>query len=216
MRHVAIFDLDGTLIDSAPAITRALNVLRDAHGLSALDAVQVRRWISLGAASLIGRALGLAGDADTHTIAAFRTHYAEQPSSSDDVYPGTTLALRVLHGAGVAMAVCTNKPQTLSERVLTQSGLSDYFQAVLGGDTVQCCKPDPAHVIDTLVAMGCEGSAFDFIGDSHVDAAAAKASGGRFLWASWGYADTAPLAPPERTLSHPSDIPDAVLAGTRA
>lgn len=213
MSRVAIFDLDGTLMDSAPAITRALNGLIRARGLPAVDVAQVRTWVSLGVAALLGRALGQGCDADDEEIAAFRAIYAIAPGSREDLYPGVAQALSDLSRAGVLLALCTNKPQALAEEVLRRTGIAHHFNAVVGGDVAVQAKPDAAHVVHTLMAMGSRGASFDFIGDSSVDMRAAHASGGRFLWASWGYADADLLAPPERTLRYPSDIVPAVLHG---
>lgn len=211
MPRVAIFDLDGTLVDSAPAITRALNALRAERGLSALPVAQVRSWVSLGAAALVGRGVHGHRDASADEIAAFRQHYAQSPGQQEDLYPGIPAALAALHSAGVVMGVCTNKPQALSEQVLEATGIARFFRAVVGGDTPPRAKPDGAHVLHTLDAMACNGVIADFIGDSSVDARAAQASGARFLWASWGYADAPSLAMPQHTLQHPADIAPAIL-----
>lgn len=211
MDAVAIFDLDGTLINSAPAITRALNALRDAHGLPALKAAQVRRWVSLGAAPLVGRALGCDGDAPANRITEFRAHYAHQTSSRDDLYPGIADALDALRRAGMALGVCTNKPQAASERVLAQTGIAHCFDVVIGGDATPSPKPDGAHLRHTLAAMGCTGHPFCFIGDSTLDAQAAHASGARFLWASWGYDTAVTLRAEDLRLDSPHALVAAIL-----
>lgn len=211
MQHVAIFDLDGTLVDSAPAIARALNRLREQRNLPALATAGFRPWISQGAARLVAHALQLPMPADAAVLAEFRAVYAEQPGTPEDCYPGILKALQTLHHAGIPLGVCTNKPQDLSERVLHATGLSGLFAAVVGGDAVPRCKPDGAHLLQTREAMRCHGTAIDFIGDSRVDAEAAHACGARFLWASWGYAVGEDLAHRGLRLATPVDLPAAVL-----
>lgn len=214
MPRVAIFDLDGTLVDSAPAITRALNALRAERGLSALATAQVRTWVSLGAAALVGRGVHGNTEAGAEEIAAFRQHYAQHPGNPDDLYPGIPAALTALHTAGVVMGVCTNKPQALSEQVLEATGMARFFRAVVGGDATPLPKPNGAHLRHTLVQMGCAEQPVTFIGDSSVDARAAAGCGARFLWAAWGYADAQGLATPQHTLQHPAEIAPAILHGT--
>lgn len=215
MRHAAIFDLDGTLIDSAPAIARALDAVRASRGLPAIDPQRVRRWISLGAAALVGHALGLTEGAGSADVAAFRTAYAASPGGADDLYPGIANALAELRRAGVILGICTNKPQALSELVLDASGIAVHFAAVIGGDAVARPKPDGTHLTHTLRAMGCEGLDFDFVGDSRIDADAACAAGARFLWASWGYPDSADLVNRGRPLPSPGALVDVILREVR-
>ena len=215
VRGVAIFDLDGTLIDSAPAIARALDRLRAARGLPQLDVALVRRWVSLGALALVGRALGLEGDADAGDIAAFRALYAEQPGGPGDLYPGIARALAALDAAGVVLGIATNKPQALSEKVLACTGIAAHFKTVVGGDAAPRPKPDGAHLRQALEAMDCSGP-FDFIGDSSIDAMAARTAGARFLWAAWGYPDADALAPAHRTLHAPAGLVAAILHADHA
>lgn len=210
MRRAVIFDLDGTLIDSAPAITLALNRLRAERGLPPLGPVQIRKWISIGAPALVGRALDLPGDADNGAIAAFRRLYSEQSGDAGDLYPGIAAAIDDLHEAGCLLAIATNKPQILAEQVLQRSGMAARFATIVGGDATLHPKPDGGHLRHTLQAMGCTGS-FDFVGDSRIDADAANAAGARFLWASWGYAGAEALAPARRTLRSPGELVSAIL-----
>lgn len=211
MRRAAIFDLDGTLVDSAPAIARALAHLRSGHEEPMPEVAEVRRWVGMGARALVGRALGRDHDASDVELASFRAAYAAQPGSRDDLYDGIVDALVALEQAGVVLGVCTNKPQALSEQVLAATGIASHFVAVVGGDAVVRAKPHGSHVVHTLASMGFSGKSFHFIGDTSVDAAAARASGAVFLWAGWGYADVPDLDQHGRRLSRPSEIADAIL-----
>ena len=216
VRRAAIFDLDGTLVDSAPSITRALNRLRTERSLPFLDVEQVRRWVSLGAAALVGLALDRSSKADAGEVAAFRAAYTEHLGTPEDLYPGIAEALVDLRNAGVVLGVCTNKPQSLAERVLTATGIATHFVAVIGGDAVPHAKPDGEHVLHTLDAMGYRGLPFNFIGDSYIDALAGQASGARFLWAAWGYAGTKDLSHYGRKLTTGSELCAAILETVHA
>ncbi len=211
LQRAAIFDLDGTLVDSAPSITRALNRLRTERNLPILDVEQVRRWISQGAPALVALALDRNNEADASEVAAFRAAYNEHLGTPDDLYPGIAKALVELRTAGVLLGVCTNKPQALAEGVLAATGIATHFAAVVGGDAVPHAKPDGRHVLHTLGTMGCHGLAFDFIGDSRIDAQAGQASGARFLWAAWGYADTKDLSHYGRKLTTGPELSAAIL-----
>jgi phosphoglycolate phosphatase len=160
---------------------------------------------------LVGRALECSGNADTTEIAAFRSAYAEYPGAPEDLYPGIVDALTALRHADVTLGVCTNKPQALSEHVLNATGIAAHFTAVVGGDATPRTKPDAAHVLHTLSNMGCDGLPFDFIGDSSIDARAARACDARFLWAAWGYADATDLGHYGRRLLAPSELTAAIL-----
>jgi phosphoglycolate phosphatase len=206
-----VFDLDGTLADSAPSIALALNRLRENRGLAPWPVARFRPWVSRGASALVGAALDLGTPAGAGDVAAFREIYAALPASADDLYPGIAEALAQLHGAGAVMGVCTNKPQRLSEKVLAESGIAHRFVTVVGGDAVAQAKPHPSHLRQTLAAMRCEGRPFAFVGDSSVDADAAEAAGARFLWASWGYADADNLAERGTRLEGAGDLAPSIL-----
>jgi len=216
VRPVVVFDLDGTLADSVPAIALALNRLREARGLAPWPVARFRPWVSRGAPALVGAALELEGAADGERVAAFRAIYAALPASADDLYPGIADALARLREAGAELGVCTNKPQRLSEKLLAESGIARHFAAVVGGDAVAHAKPHPAHLRQTLAAMGCAGRPFDFVGDSSIDADAAQAAGARFLWASWGYADADNLGERGTPLASAVDLASAILGVARA
>ena len=216
MPPVVVFDLDGTLADSAPSIALALNQLREDRGLMPWPVARFRPWVSRGAPALVGAALDLSTPADADDVAAFREVYAALPASVDDLYPGIADALVLLREAGAVLGVCTNKPQRLSEKVLAESGIAQYFATVVGGDAVTRAKPHPAHLRQTLAAMRCEGLPFVFVGDSSVDADAADAAGARFLWASWGYADADNLAQRGTRLASVDDLAPSILGTTHA
>jgi len=216
MPLVVLFDLDGTLADSALSITLALNRLRERRGLAPWPVGRVRPLISRGAATLVGAALDRDKPADADDVATFREIYAALPGSAADLYPGIAEALAQLRAAGALLGVCTNKPQRLSEKLLAESGIAEHFEAVVGGDSAAFAKPHPQHLLQTLAAMRCEGQSFTFVGDSSVDADAAQAAGARFLWASWGYADADDLGRRGTRLASADDLAPAILAAVRS
>lgn len=216
MPPVVVFDLDGTLADSAPSIALALNRLRENRGLMPWPVARFRPWVSRGAPALVGAALDLSTPAEADDVAAFREVYAALPGLADNLYPGIAEALALLREAGAVLGVCTNKPQRLSEKVLAESGVAQHFAAVVGGDAVTRAKPHPAHLRQTLAAMRCEGLPFAFVGDSSVDADAADATGARFFWASWGYADADNLARRGTRLASAADLAPSILGVTPA
>jgi phosphoglycolate phosphatase len=183
-----LFDLDGTLVDSAITIAAALSELSAARGGGPADLARTRRLVSRGAATLVGETLGpLAGD--THEdVAAFRALLAGIAAEPAMIFPGAVQALAHLTSAGHRCAVVTNKPENLARLLLDQLDLSRFFAAVVGGDTLAACKPDPAPLHHALQAMGgSTGAGAMMIGDSEIDARAAVAAGMPFLLYLGGY-----------------------------
>jgi phosphoglycolate phosphatase len=209
--RAAVFDLDGTLTDSAPGIGRILNSMRLERRLPPLPERAFRHWVSLGVQLLVANALEVSLPAETAAIAEFRRRYAAAPTTPQDLYPGVEEALSEIALAGVPMGVCSNKPYVLCEKVLAGTGIRHFFKAVLGGDSVSQSKPHPMHLSSTLAQMGCAGQDFFFIGDSIIDADAADAAGAIFLWASYGYCDSDELAGRGIKLAGPMDAVSRIL-----
>jgi phosphoglycolate phosphatase len=183
-----VFDLDGTLIDSAPDIhAAALDVLA-AEGLPPLDFATVKSFIGRGVPDLIGRMLAHLGQPDpareARMVAAFMDGY-EGAVGRTTLYPGVMPALAALAGQGVAMGLCTNKPQAATLPVIAHFGLAPFIAAVAGGDTLPVKKPDPAPLHHVLAALGRPRALF--VGDSEVDAETAARAGVPFLLHTRGY-----------------------------
>jgi phosphoglycolate phosphatase len=186
-RDVLFFDLDGTLVDSAPTIAAALSALRTERGGSALASEAIRPWISLGVDRLVANALeGVAGESEAD-VAAFRARLRDIPNDRSCLYPGVEETLRSLRAAGAQMAVITNKPEALSRALLDDVGLGQMFVAIVGGDTARRPKPHPAPIEHALSLLDVSAERCWFIGDSEVDAAAARTFSIPFLLFTGGY-----------------------------
>lgn len=195
---VVIFDLDGTLVDSAPDMHAAMVRVLAARGHPPLTLEQVRGFIGNGARVLIDRVIAEIA-ADPAEADAFTGEYlaAYQAGLVIDTaeYAGVTDALQVLTGAGHKMGICTNKPQALAEGLLEGMGLGHFFQVVIGGDTDFGRKPDAAPLIEVIRLLG--GVPAVMVGDSAADAGAARAAKVPILLYTGGYREqsVAQIAP---------------------
>lgn len=174
-----IFDLDGTLIDSAPDIHAAVNRLLASEDLPKLTLPQVVSFIGEGTAVLMGRvmdAVGLPPDPVLHKrlLAAFMADY-EQAVTLTRLYPHVPETLETLAMTGWQIGLCTNKPLAPTRSILAHFGLTDRFAAIIAGDSLRQRKPDPAPLRATVKALG--GTEVVYVGDSETDAeCAARAS----------------------------------------
>lgn len=186
-RSVILFDLDGTLVDSARDIAVALTRISRARGGGEVPAERVRPLVSLGAVTLVTRALGrMAGDPQ-EDLALFRQLLRDAPSDPAIVFPGVETAMETLTDAGWRLAVVTNKPQSLADALLETHRLDRFFAAVVGGDTAARPKPDPAPLHYALALLGAAPGDALFVGDSDVDAEAALALAIPLLLYAGGY-----------------------------
>ena len=186
-----IFDLDGTLIDSAPDMAAAVNLYLIAQDWPAQKTAYVERFIGHGPRRLLEDMftdLGLPTDAasiDT-AHAAFMAQYWQSPTRLTRFYPDVLADLHSLHGAGFALGICTNKPQALTLRILEQLSITPLFSAVFGADAVPACKPDPGHLLAVSRKMGLKPGTWAYVGDSGIDQATALAAGVPFFVVPWG------------------------------
>ena len=188
---VAIFDLDGTLVDSAPDLAGAMNAVLTAEGLRPVPPRDVRPLVGDGARALLVRGHaendvpfpgGEAGDA---LVARFLAHYAEHLADETRPFPGAEALLDRLAAAGAALAVCTNKPERLTWPLLDRLGLTDRFAVVLGRDSLPRHKPDPLPLLAILARTGRTRGVM--VGDTATDRDAARAASMPFFLASFGY-----------------------------
>ncbi|CAN5601560.1 HAD family hydrolase [soil metagenome] len=186
-----VFDLDGTLADTAPDIAAAINhaLASVARPSLSLDAVQ--GMVGHGGKVLMQRALAATGGVDEATMvagfSAFISYYEAHVCDLSRAYPGVTDALEMLRDQGISLAVCTNKPGHLARGLIDALGWRDRFAAIVGGDTVATTKPDPAMLQLAIERAG--GGPAAMIGDSIVDVQTARAAGVPCIAVSFGFAD---------------------------
>lgn len=190
-----LFDLDGTLLDTAGDISLALNRAIAEFGWAPVLLEDVRRFIGAGGAILVERAAALQGRAlsppeRSAIIQRFFSHYGQLGDTGKyaaEPYPGAAVALRELHAAGVRIAVVTNKQQRFAVEVLRQRGLMDWVECVVGGDSCERRKPDPQPLLFACQSLGVEPQAALMVGDSVHDAQAARAAGIAIICVTYGY-----------------------------
>jgi phosphoglycolate phosphatase len=196
-RHILAFDLDGTLIDSGPDLAGAVNALFAELGLPAVALADIRRWVGDGAPILLERALAHVGarQSSAELFPRFTVHYGENAVKLTTVYPAVAETLAELAAAGCRMGVCTNKPLAPTLTVLKAFGLSRYFGAVIGGDSLPQRKPGPEPLLQVIAQLGGAVDQAAMIGDSAVDLACAEAAGIPAIIIPSGYGMEAPEAP---------------------
>ena len=182
-----LFDLDGTLVDSAHGVASALAQVSEARGGPPVEVDQVRSLISLGADVLVREALGHAARDAIDDLSEFRRILRSLPPDPRAIFDGVILALSTFRKASYPMAVVTNKPADLSRSLLEGLGLAGHFDVVVGGDTAPFCKPHPAPVEWALERLHRSKERAVLIGDSDVDALAAKSCAIPFILYEGGY-----------------------------
>jgi phosphoglycolate phosphatase len=188
MPRLAVFDLDGTLVDSAPDLHAALDRLAGRLGLAPYTRPEVVAMVGDGVRVLVERALAARGRPfDAAALAAFSEDYTAHAAVQTRPFPGIPEALAALEGAGWRLAICTNKPATATAALLEGLGLAGRFAAVGGGDSFPVRKPDPGHLLATIEAAGGTPGRATMVGDHRNDVMAATGAGLPCLFAGWGY-----------------------------
>jgi len=189
-----VFDLDGTLVDSAPDLVRALNETLDLEGLPRVSVDRVRTMIGQGGRVLIERASALAGaqfssERLDELLHSFTEFYRSDIAGQTKPFPGAEAALDVLAGEGAKLCVCTNKRTALSVQLLDALGLTFRFAAIVGADGVPNKKPHPDHYRAAVERAGGMVERSLMVGDTAADVAAAKSAGAPVALVRFGYAD---------------------------
>lgn len=183
-----VFDLDGTLVDSAPDLQAAVNLMLEEERLEPLGLATVTGFIGHGLPILVDRVMqarGMDRDRFGQVLARVNEIYAHSATERTVAYPNVEATLKQLHGLGFGLGVCSNKPLALAQRVLDGVGIGRFFGAVIGGDSLPVKKPDPAPLRAAFEALGARQGLF--VGDSEVDAQTAINASTGFALHSEGY-----------------------------
>ena len=211
-----VFDLDGTLVDTAPDLVAALNYVLQREGLPLVPMASARSMIGAGARKLIERGLELDGRTmSTREIDRltddFITYYTDHIADSSRPFESLHDSLDQLSAEGFRFAVCTNKLEGLSKLLLEKLEMTSRFNAICGADTFGAAKPDPAILRQTIARAGGEVSSSIMVGDSGPDIGVARRAGVPVIGVTFGYTDV-PVAElkPDRIVSHMRELPGAV------
>ncbi|MGJ0507363.1 MAG: HAD family hydrolase [Methylocystis sp.] len=215
---ILVFDLDGTLADTAGDLIATLNVLLDREGLPIVAPSAARGLVGAGARALIERGFALNGVALTPErtdplVRDFLAHYEAHIADESALFPGVRAALDRFAEAGFRLAVCTNKPERLARLLLEKLEAVDRFAAICGRGTFPMHKPDPRTLLLTIEAAGGDPGRALMVGDSRTDIDTAKAAGAPVVAVDFGYTDT-PVADlsPDRVISHYDELWEAATS----
>jgi phosphoglycolate phosphatase len=218
LAQTIVFDLDGTLIDTAPDLVDTLNVVFAREGLPPVPYDTARNLIGGGARAMIARGIAAEGRVFEpakleQMFVDFIAHYATNIARRSRPFPGLIDALDALASSGYRFAVCTNKLERLSVLLLEELKIASRFEAICGQDTFGIQKPDPEVLRRTIAAAGGSPQRAIMIGDSATDIRTARAAGIPVIAVDFGYSER-PVAEfgPDRIISHFAQLPASVAA----
>lgn len=193
-RPIIVFDLDGTLIDTAPDLLDSLNHSLAASALAAVDEAGFKRFVGHGGRVMIERAhaaqqRSLATEEHDRLLKLFLDHYTDNIPGKSRPYPGVVKAIARFEQAGYLLAICTNKYEANSIALIRALGLAGHFAAICGQDTFPFRKPDPRHLTETIARAGGDPRRAVMVGDSQTDIDTAKAAGIPVVAVDFGYTD---------------------------
>src|SRR5574343_188645 len=206
MYSTIVYDLDGTLVDSAATVTALLNDLRGECALPPQDKSFYIPWLSIGGKAMVAAALAIPEHAAQPWLDIFRARYLELPTDNAIIYPSAHETLSTLQMAGIRLALCTNKPRPLTSKILSETGLGKYFSVICAGFDLPTSKPHPDNLNACLEKLDSYPSECIVIGDSRVDQALAEACGASFGFFRCGYDDGVHPETCALTLHHHSEI----------
>ncbi|HJW45210.1 MAG TPA: phosphoglycolate phosphatase [Lysobacter sp.] len=183
-----LFDLDGTLLDSAPDMLAVVNLMRAEHGLGPMPLAELRPVVSKGARAMLGAAFPEieAGERDTW-VPAFLGHYERELGLHGQPFDGIEAMLAALEAAGSAWGIVTNKPEYLAKKLMPLLGWESRCAVLIGGDTLPVRKPDPLPLQHAAQHIGVDATDCVYVGDDERDIIAARAAGMPSVVALWGY-----------------------------
>lgn len=201
-----IFDLDGTLLDSAPDLHQALNKMLTDNQRREVNLEETKCFVGDGAMAMVKRAFlatGALPEGDIFPyIQQFIGYYRSLPPDPSQIYPEVVETLESYHKAGVALGICTNKQEISTVKILDQLGLKKYFSFIAGGDTFPIHKPNPGHLLGVVQALKVTPHGTVFVGDGHNDIVAAHAAKMPCIVVTHGYG-----------IDNDTPAPDAMIDG---
>lgn len=215
-RPLLVFDLDGTLAETAGDLIGTLNYILAREGIAPLPLADARFMLGAGARALIERGFAaqkaeLAPAKLQQLFGDFLAHYEAHIADESHLFPGVIAALDRFEAAGWDFAVCTNKVEGPARKLLEALGVADRFRAIVGQDTFQIAKPDPRILEKTVALAGGDGARTIMVGDSRTDIDTAKRLGVPVVAVDFGYTDVhVSELGPDRVISHFDDLWDAV------
>lgn len=215
---ILVFDLDGTLADTARDLIGTLNVLLAREGLPTVAPSAARSLVGAGARALIERGFALNGaplppERVDPLVQDFLAHYEAHIADESELFPGARAALERFSAAGFRLAVCTNKPERLARILLEKLDAADHFAAICGRGTFPMHKPDPRTLMLTIDAAGGDPRRALMVGDSKTDIDTARNAGAPVVAVDFGYTETPVSAlSPDRVISHFDELWPAAFA----
>ena len=197
--YTILFDLDGTLVDTAPDLMGAHNHVMKKYGFPTKSTEEIRNLVGQGAGALIGRSIWGQAKKEYQSVTDqeikdkmskdFVEYYGKNIINQSTLIKGVKEFLKWCKGKNISMAVCTNKQERLAIDLLKKIGIYDYFEYVAGSDTFDHCKPDPRHITNIIEILGGDNKKSLMIGDSETDANAAKAASVPVILLENGYTE---------------------------
>jgi phosphoglycolate phosphatase len=212
--RLCVFDLDGTLADTAPDLVEALNHVLVSEGLPLVDFGTARAYVGHGARVLIERAhaahdIELSEEQTTDLVEQFVGYYSQNIADHSVLFPHVLDAMERMEEDGWRFAVCTNKMESLARQLLDAMDMTERFEAICGGDTFTERKPNGQHILKTIAAAGGDAKRAVMVGDSGPDIFAAKDAGVPVIAVSFGYShEPVDMLGPDAIIESFADLPD--------
>jgi phosphoglycolate phosphatase len=212
-----VFDLDGTLIDSVPVFVEILNAMLCERGSARrVGPAETRRFASMGGPALVGGILAQdCGDLQQE-VDDFRSRYMACPTPVSSLYEGVAEGIKDLAGHGFRLAICSNKPQLLCEKVISDLGFEALFPVVVGSAPDRLAKPAPDLMELVIAQLGASREECLYVGDSEIDQTLARVTGVRFAFVTYGYASEQYVAGQHEEFSRFPDLVESVKAESRS
>ncbi len=214
---IIVYDLDGTLVDTAPNLMSSLNAVVAKRGLMPVTRDDLSHLVGHGGRAMLAKVYEknrrAPDDAEVDAIIAeFLEDYARDMPGQSHPFPGAVGSIERFRAAGWRVAICTNKTERLAVRLITSLGLAHLFEAICGADTFAVRKPDPGHLTATIAQAGGDPARAVMIGDSETDIRTAKAAGIPVVAVDFGYTH-APVATfaPEKVISHFDELTPSLV-----